>query len=66
MNRLALLSLVAPLGALAACNQTAEGADPGPISQEEAEAIDDAASMLDEQRLTEEMPQPESTEGDAE
>lgn len=54
MNRLALLPALATMAALAACNSSTEGVDPGPVTQEEAEALDDAASMLDEQRMTEE------------
>ena len=62
MKRLVML----PALALAACNSSTEGADPGPVTQEEAEALDDAASMLDEQRMPAETPEPEvqpETEG---
>ncbi|MBX7458466.1 hypothetical protein K3152_09430 [Qipengyuania sp. 1NDH17] len=66
MKRLVLL----PVLALAACNSSTEGADPGPVTQEEAEALDDAASMLDEQRMPDETPeaetQPETGGGETE
>ncbi|MBX7539515.1 hypothetical protein [Qipengyuania sphaerica] len=58
MNRLVLL----PALALVACNSSTEGADPGPVTQEEAEALDDAASMLNEQRMVSETPVPEAGE----
>jgi len=60
MNRIAL-PLAASVLALAGCNSSTEDADPGPVTQEEAEALEDAASMLEEQRMTEETPDPEAT-----
>lgn len=47
--------------ALASCNSAADQADPGPATQDEAQALEDAASMLDEQRMTEEAP-PDTSE----
>ncbi|MBX7527950.1 hypothetical protein [Qipengyuania vesicularis] len=61
MNRLVLLPAFATMAVLAACNSSTEGVDPGPVTQEEAEALDDAASMLDEQRL---MAEPGEEAGD--
>ena len=58
MKRIVLL----PVLALAACNSSTEGADPGAVTQEEAEALEDAASMLDEQRMASETPEPETGE----
>ena len=66
MKRLVLLPALAPSLFLAACNSSTEGADPGPVTQEEAEALDDAASMLDEQRMTAEPPEPDAPEGETE
>lgn len=60
MTRIAL-PLVASVLALAGCNSSTEGGDPGPVTQEEAEALEDAASMLEEQRMPEETPDPEAT-----
>ena len=57
MKRIVLL----PVLALAACNSSTEGADPGAVTQEEAEALEDAASMLDEQRMASETPEPETS-----
>ena len=62
MKRLVLLPALAPSLFLAACNSSTEGADPGPVTQEEAEALDDAASMLDEQRL---LAEPDEEAGDS-
>ena len=62
MKRLVLL----PMLALGACNSSTEGADPGSVTQEEAEALDDAASMLDEQRMPAETPEPDSPDGETE
>ena len=52
--------------ALAACNSSADDPGAGPVTQEEAEALEDAASMLDEQRMPEETPATadETREGD--
>ncbi len=66
MNRLVPLHAVALTIALAACNSSTEGADPGPVTQEEAEALDDAASMLEEQRMPVARPESESSEGEIE
>ena len=52
MSRLANLPALALL--LAACGQ-AEDREPAPISADEAQALEDAASMLDEQRLETEV-----------
>lgn len=60
MNRIAL-PLAASAFVLAGCNSSTEGTDPGPVTQEEAEALEDAASMLEEQRMPEETPDPEAT-----
>lgn len=60
MNRIAL-PLTASVLALAGCNSSTEGADPGPVTQEETEALEDAASMLEEQRMPEETPDPKAT-----
>ncbi|MBA4765832.1 hypothetical protein [Qipengyuania huizhouensis] len=60
MNRIAL-PLAASAFILAGCNSSTEGTDPGPVTQEEAEALEDAASMLEEQRMPEETPDPEAT-----
>ena len=60
MKRLVLLPALAPAFVLAACNSSTEGADPGAVTQEEAEALEDAASMLDEQRLPDETSAPET------
>lgn len=65
MKRLAI-PLALGASALSACNSATEEADPGPVTQEEAEALDDAASMLDEQRIPEEPPEPEATEAGGE
>ena len=66
MKRLVLLPVLAPSLLIAACNSSTEGADPGPVTQEEAEALDDAASMLDEQRMSAETPEPETEGGETE
>ena len=66
MKRLVLLPALAPSLFLAACNSSTEGADPGPVTQEEAEALDDAASMLDEQRMPGDTPEPDAPEGETE
>ena len=66
MKRLVLLPALAPSLFLAACNSSTEGADPGPVTQEEAEALDDAASMLDEQRMPADTPEPDAPEGETE
>ena len=67
MNRIAC-PLAASVLTLAGCNSSTDGADPGPVTQEEAEALEDAASMLEEQRMPEETPDPESAppEGESE
>lgn len=57
MNRIGLT--LASAFALSGCNSSVEDADPGPVTQEEAEALEDAASMLEEQRLPEETSEPE-------
>ena len=62
MKRLVLL----PITALAACNSSTGGADPGAVTQEEAEALEDAASMLDEQRLPDETPENQMPQGEPE
>ena len=66
MKRLVLLPALAPSLFLAACNSSTEGADPGPVTQEEAEALDDAASMLDEQRMPADTPDLDAPEGETE
>ena len=68
MNRLAAPLALLGLTALAACNSSPEGADPGPVTQEEAQALEDAASMLDEQRMPAEGTQENSptTDGESE
>lgn len=58
MTRLAP-PLALALLALAGCNSSSEDAAPAPVTSQEAEALEDAASMLDEQRLPEETPTPE-------
>ena len=50
------------LFALAACNSSADQADPGPVTQDEAQALEDAASMLDEERMTEDQAAPAPNE----
>lgn len=65
MTRLALpLVLVLPL--LAACGSSDRAEREAPAIQEEAEALEDAASMLDEQRLSSGAPEPQSPEGESE
>ena len=69
MSRLALLPALAPFFALAACSSADDEAGPPPVTQEEAEALEDAASMLDEQRLPAEQAEPladDVTEGESE
>lgn len=66
MKRLVLLPVLAPSLVMAACNSSTEGADPGPVTQEEAEALEDAASMLDEQRMPAETPETQAPEGETE
>lgn len=71
VTKAAMRRLAFPLAcgalALAGCNSSTEGADPGPVTQEEAEALDDAASMLEEQRLPEEAAdQPDAAKGETE
>ena len=56
MKRLVSLSFVASALAVGGCNSSTDGADPGPVTQEEAEALEDAASMLDEQRMDQDGP----------
>ena len=52
MTRRTLLPLViAGLGLLAACGGADDGPGTGGVSVEEAEALDQAAQMLDSQRL---------------
>lgn len=57
MTRLAP-SLALTLLALAGCNSSSEDTAPAPVTSQEAEALEDAASMLDERRLPEETPTP--------
>ena len=51
--------LALALLALSGCNSSSDDAAPPPITAEEADAVEDAASMLDEQRLPQETPTPE-------
>ena len=60
MTRPALVAVT--LFALAACNSSADQADPGSVTQDEAQALEDAASMLDEQRMTEDQAAPATNE----
>lgn len=68
MNRLAAPLALIGLAALAACNSSTDGADPGPVTEQEAQALEDAASMLDEQRMPAEGTQENShtTDGESE
>ena len=58
MTRLAPPLAIALL-ALAGCNSSSDDTSPTPVTSKEAEALEDAASMLDEQRLPDETPAPE-------
>ena len=63
VNRLVLL----PAVVLAACSPSQEGSAPPPVTEAEADALEDAASMLDEQRMPVQEPagEPEETEGES-
>lgn len=66
---LAALGLPAAVLALGGCGASGEPASPGAVSEGEAEALDEAASMLDETRLPEgalpEIEAPASEDADA-
>ena len=66
MSRLALLPALASIFALTACSSADDDAGPPPVTQEEAEALEDAASMLEEQRLPDEPNPDDVTEGESE
>ena len=55
---------LAALIALAACSGYEEDTPVDPVSETEAEALDDAASMLDERRLPDDAIAPEEQETD--
>ncbi len=65
MIRIAVL-LALPLGLLSACGSPGETQGTTPITQGEAEALEDAASMLDEQRPNESGQDTDGTEFDGE
>lgn len=65
MNRLAPL-IALPVLLLSACGSSSEQPPAPPVTEEETEALEDAASMLDEQRMVEETPEPETAEGESE
>lgn len=65
MTRLAPL-IALPVLLLSACGSSNEQPPAPPVTQEETEALEDAASMLDEQRMAEETPEPDTAEGDSE
>ena len=51
-SKMIALAFVGPLFALSACDGPGSGA-PGAVSEGEAQALDDAAEMLDERQLPE-------------
>ncbi|MFN6934055.1 MAG: hypothetical protein ACK4NZ_02755 [Tsuneonella sp.] len=48
-------TILLPLVLLAACGSADDGTAPGDVTESEAKALDEAASMLDERRVSSEV-----------